>query len=41
MKIVVTGGEGFIGKHVVTAFVKEKHEVLVIDLKAKDPIDIS
>jgi UDP-glucose 4-epimerase len=31
MKILVTGGAGFIGSHVVDAYIKEKHEVVVID----------
>lgn len=31
MKILVTGGAGFIGSHVVDAFVNEGHEVAVVD----------
>src|SRR3989337_3427321 len=31
MKIMVTGGAGFIGSHVVDAYIKEGHEVLVMD----------
>jgi UDP-glucose 4-epimerase len=31
MKIVVTGGAGFIGSHIADAYVKEGHEVVVID----------
>jgi UDP-glucose 4-epimerase len=31
MKIMVTGGAGFIGSHVVDTFVKNDHEVIVVD----------
>jgi len=31
MKILVTGGAGFIGSHVVDAFIELEHEVVVID----------
>jgi UDP-glucose 4-epimerase len=31
MKIVVTGGAGFIGSHLVDAFIAAGHEVFVID----------
>ncbi len=31
MKILVTGGAGFIGSHVVDAFIEEGHEVVVVD----------
>ena len=31
MRIIVTGGAGFIGSHVVDAYVAAGHEVLVID----------
>ena len=33
MKIVVIGGSGFIGGHVVQALIKAKHEVAIYDLK--------
>jgi UDP-glucose 4-epimerase len=31
MKILVTGGTGFIGSHVVDAYLAEGHEVIVVD----------
>ena len=31
MKIIVTGGAGFIGSHIAEALIKEKNEVIVID----------
>ncbi|WP_272948144.1 NAD-dependent epimerase/dehydratase family protein [Paenibacillus sp. A3] len=31
MKILVTGGAGFIGSHVVDAYIEAGHEVVVVD----------
>ncbi len=31
MKVLVTGGAGFIGSHLVDRFVEEKHTVVVVD----------
>lgn len=31
MKILVTGGAGFIGSHIVDAYIKDGHEVVIID----------
>ncbi len=37
MKILVTGGAGFIGSHVVDAYVAAGHEVAVLDNLATGP----
>lgn len=41
MKCIVTGGEGFIGQHVVQALRAAKHEVVVVDMAdGRRPVDI-
>lgn len=42
MKILVTGGAGFIGSHVVDAYIQEGHEVIIIDdLSSGSPENIN
>ena len=31
MNVLITGGAGFIGSHLVEKFLKEKHKVIVVD----------
>ena len=31
MNVLITGGAGFIGSHLVEKFLKEKHRVIVVD----------
>lgn len=39
MKILVTGGAGFIGSNVVDAYIKEGHEVVVVDNLSSGSLD--
>ncbi|PIR98265.1 MAG: UDP-glucose 4-epimerase [Candidatus Colwellbacteria bacterium CG10_big_fil_rev_8_21_14_0_10_42_22] len=39
MKTVVTGGAGFIGSHIVDAYINEGHEVVVIDNLSKGKLE--
>lgn len=39
MKILVTGSEGFIGRHVVAGLRRDGHEVAGLDLVADDPVE--
>jgi UDP-glucuronate 4-epimerase len=40
MKILVTGGAGFIGKHLCKALKTAKHDVIILDLKLSNQHDI-
>ncbi|HLC19844.1 MAG TPA: NAD-dependent epimerase/dehydratase family protein [Candidatus Nanoarchaeia archaeon] len=40
MKILVTGGAGFIGSHVVEAYIAAGHHVIIVDTVASHPVDI-
>ncbi|MDU4652550.1 MAG: NAD-dependent epimerase/dehydratase family protein, partial [Sneathia sanguinegens] len=39
MKILITGGAGFIGSHIVEKFSKEGHEVVVVDNLSSGTLD--
>jgi UDP-glucose 4-epimerase len=39
MKYLVTGGYGFIGKHLVNELVRQGHEVVVVDLQGRFSVD--
>ena len=40
MKILVTGGLGYIGSHTVVALQKKDHEVVIIDNLSNTTIDV-
>ena len=31
MKILITGGAGFLGSHLADSFIKDRHEVSILD----------
>ena len=41
MKILVTGGAGFIGSHVVDGYIQAGHDVLVVEVLAADEVDFA
>ena len=38
MKILITGGMGFIGSHLINLCIKKKYEVFVFDLKSENAL---
>ena len=41
MKILVTGGRGFIGSHLVKRLQQDDYDVVVVDIRNKHPVDIT